>query len=215
MSNEEWKEVPYFPSYEISSFGRVRRSVGKRNWSAGKILRVSNNSRGYLSLSLRDRGRSYSRTVHSLVAEAFLGPCPAGYCVHHKDGDRSNNNAENLEYMKACQHYEEHSKLSAEDVVKIKELRASGINNSKIAAIYNISASNIKAIISNATWKRIKCDLPKTHIKPGTSKLTRSQVDEIKKLRGDGMKQAAIAKIFNVHHSTISLIVRNIRWQRD
>lgn len=215
MSNEEWRGVPHFPSYEISSLGRVRRGIGKRNWPAGKILKASNNSRGYLSVCLRDEGKSYPRTIHSLVAEAFLGPCPAGHCVHHKDGNGLNNSKENLEYMMACRHYEEYAKLSTEDVAKIKELHAAGMSSRNIARIYNTSASNIRSINGGASWKRIGCDLPKTYIKPGSSKLNREQVEEIKELHESGMKQVEIAKIFKIHPSTVSLIIRNIRWQRD
>lgn len=43
-------------------------------------------------------GRGHSRTVHSLVAAAFIGPCPQGQEVRHKDGTRTNNTADNLEY---------------------------------------------------------------------------------------------------------------------
>jgi hypothetical protein len=37
--------------------------------------------------------------VHDLVASAFLGPCPAGFKVRHKDGNGFNNKLENLEYV--------------------------------------------------------------------------------------------------------------------
>ena len=214
MSTEEWRKVPHFSSYEVSSFGRVRRTVRKRNWPAGRTLKASK-CNGYLSVRLSEEGKSYLRTVHSLIAEVFLGLCPLGSCVHHKDGDKLNNNIENLEYMKVCQHHEEHSKLSKEDIVKIKELHASGMSSCKIAKIYDTSASNIRAINGGTTWKRVGCDLIKTHIKPGGSKLSRDQVDEIKKLHDGGMAQVTIAKVFNIHPSAVSLIVRNLRWQRD
>jgi hypothetical protein len=38
--------------------------------------------------------------VHDLVASAFLGPCPVGFKVRHKDGNGFNNKLENLEYVR-------------------------------------------------------------------------------------------------------------------
>ena len=37
--------------------------------------------------------------IHRLVAEAFLGPCPNGCIVHHKDHNRRNPKLDNLEYV--------------------------------------------------------------------------------------------------------------------
>lgn len=106
--NEIWRDVVGFEdAYQVSNLGRVRSKtrfvvmaasyksaehVSRRN---GRLLRPGKASKGYFTVSL---GRGKSRTVHSLVAEAFIGPRPEGYEVLHIDGTRVNNCANNLRY---------------------------------------------------------------------------------------------------------------------
>lgn len=86
---EIFQLVVGFPDYMVSNYGRVYSHTSQ------KYLRPGIASTGYPTVCL---GRGNSRTVHSLVAEAFLGPCPEGYEVRHKNGDRKNPRLVNLEY---------------------------------------------------------------------------------------------------------------------
>ena len=61
----------------------------------GRMLRPGIASNGYPTVAL---GRGNTRTLHSLVAETFLGPCPENCEVRHKDGNRTNPQLSNLEY---------------------------------------------------------------------------------------------------------------------
>ena len=99
---EIWKPVPgHEGGYEISSQGNVRslprfaRSGAGRRTVPGGMLNPGLASNGYYTVAI---GRGNSRTVHSLVAEAFLGPCPVGCEVLHIDGSRTNNVLGNLRY---------------------------------------------------------------------------------------------------------------------
>jgi hypothetical protein len=91
---EEWRPVVGFPDYEVSSLGRVR-SYKQR---APRILRHGSNRCGYAQVRLCIQGILHTRTVHTLVAEAFHGPRPEGLEVRHLDGTRTNNQASNLTY---------------------------------------------------------------------------------------------------------------------
>lgn len=111
---EAWRLIPSAPDYEVSDLGRVRGREGRQVWAGPrvgfravpeKLLRPGISSNGYPTVVL---GRKIgTRTVHSLVAETFIGPCPIGQEVRHKDGDRSNPKLENLIYGTRAQNMED------------------------------------------------------------------------------------------------------------
>jgi hypothetical protein len=96
-AQEEWRTVEGFPDYRVSDLGRVMSLKGKQP----KILQPYLNGRGdypYPSVTLRQDGRKQIRTVHSLVAEAFIGPRPDGLEVRHLNGDPMDSRASNLSF---------------------------------------------------------------------------------------------------------------------
>lgn len=99
---EEWQDIEGFIGlYQVSNLGRVRSL--DRNDSAGRprkgrVLRPGTNF-GYPFVNLSKNSENHVVRVHSLVAEAFLGPRPDGYQVNHKDCNKTNNRADNLEYV--------------------------------------------------------------------------------------------------------------------
>lgn len=107
MSTERWLPVVGFEDrYEVSDLGRVRSIPhlvngrwGNRQWTRGRILRAFPKRSGYVVVGLSRGSERTERTVHSLVAEAFLGPRPEGKQVcHGGDGDKSDNRVMNLRY---------------------------------------------------------------------------------------------------------------------
>jgi hypothetical protein len=90
---ELWKDIPGFEErYQVSSLGSVRSFA---RYKDGRLLKPGKASHGYYTVSF---GRNNSKTVHSLVALAFIGPCPKGMEILHIDGTRTNNALSNLRY---------------------------------------------------------------------------------------------------------------------
>ncbi len=95
---EQWK-LFHDGFYEVSNYGRVRRVARAKGARPGRVLRPRLCSQGYPRAGLYIAGKRTDAKVHRLVANAFLGPCPSGKQVNHKDGVKTNNHAENLEYV--------------------------------------------------------------------------------------------------------------------
>lgn len=96
-----WRDIPGAGKrhrYQVSACGQVR------NADTGLVLRPQRCSNGYRIVNL---GRGSRHLVHRLVAVAFVGGDPA-LQVNHKNGDRSDNRAENLEWL-SCSENHRHS----------------------------------------------------------------------------------------------------------
>ena len=89
--NEVWKpcDDPNFNGFCVSSFGRIKTKSG--------VVTFGAESNGYKMASTRINGVRTTRKVHCLVAETFLGK--QDLLVNHKDGVKSNNKLDNLEYV--------------------------------------------------------------------------------------------------------------------
>lgn len=98
--DEEWRDVIGFEGvYSVSNLGRVRRDLNSRGvFQDKRILKLAIKKDGYLDVTLSRPGLRKHVKVHKLVAAAFLGNA-AGRTVNHKDGNKSNNCLENLEYL--------------------------------------------------------------------------------------------------------------------
>jgi len=94
---EIFKKVKGYPDYEVSNLGRVK-SFKK---GEERILKSNPNSGGYLQVNLYKDNKRKGRTIHSLVAEAFLNHTPNGHklVVNHIDFNPLNNNVNNLEIV--------------------------------------------------------------------------------------------------------------------
>jgi hypothetical protein len=94
---EEWRPIGEAPGYEVSDQGRVR---SWKKFGGGPLPRIvkPHDTAGYWAVGLYTPSGRVPRTIHALVAEAFIGPRPEGMEVRHLDGDRRNNVPTNLRY---------------------------------------------------------------------------------------------------------------------
>jgi len=91
---EKWRDINgYDGVYQVSDLGQVR------NTQSNKILHPTRLTNGRIYVTLSSEGFQKKCTIHSVVADVFLGECPAGHEIRHKDGDCTHNELLNLEYI--------------------------------------------------------------------------------------------------------------------
>ena len=95
---EIWKDIEGFEGeFQVSNLGRIK-SFNYHGQGKEGILKPKKHNKGYLQIQLMCGGKDRTFTIHRLVAKAFV-PNPNNYpIVNHKDEDRQNNNADNLEW---------------------------------------------------------------------------------------------------------------------
>ncbi len=172
---EIWKDYNDF--YEVSSYGNVKskdryvKSVhGTLYFKKGRILKQADNGQGYLQLMLCINGKNRTERVHRLVALTFI-PNPLGLPkVNHIDGNKRNNNINNLEWCTQLENIQcakeqglmikgtkaNNSKLNEACVVEIRGLIKEGYTNREIGDIFNVHAGTISCIRLGRNWSHVK-----------------------------------------------------------
>ena len=156
-----------FEEYAVNPFGDIISN--KSDFT--RLLSQCHGSGGYLSVNLFKNGKEYKRTVHRLVAEAFLKNNDQKPQVNHIDGDKENNRLDNLEYCTALENMQHafetglHSKrgrLTEDELDQIVDMLNAGMIYREIADKFNISPSQVHYIATGRSHKELfdKIDLP-------------------------------------------------------
>ena len=95
MVTTGWKFIKGFENYIISPEGEIFSLITNRP------IRNCDNGNGYRYVVLRRDGKSWNRYVHRLVCETFFGS--SSLEVNHKDGNKTNNCLDNLEYVSSSE----------------------------------------------------------------------------------------------------------------
>jgi hypothetical protein len=160
-TSERWRPVNNWEGiYEVSDAGRVRRCQPQRIM-AGQV-----NTKGYRQVNMRHLGRRRVQLVHRLVADAFMGrPLTSSHQINHKDGDKLNNAASNLEWVTPSENQKHayqlglksvtgernpNAKLARKDVDRI---RASSDSHVAAAAKYGVTPTLISMIRKHKIWR--------------------------------------------------------------
>lgn len=102
---EIWKDIEgYEGFYQVSNMGRVRsieRRLNDGRIYGGRILEQKQVRNGYMQVHVSKDNKGKYLSVHRLVARAFVSGFVEGADVNHKDEDKTNNRADNLEW---CSH---------------------------------------------------------------------------------------------------------------
>jgi hypothetical protein len=163
----ERRKIPGWPeTYEADSDGRI--------WSRarGEWYRVEcgHLSQGYYDFATRVSGRRIRDRVHRLVAAAFLGPCPEGLVVNHKNGVPTDNRPENLEYVTQTDNVKHairtglmpkgerrgHAKLNPDAVREIRALWAQGVPRPRIAERFGVVNNAVHQVLKGTTWSHVQ-----------------------------------------------------------
>lgn len=164
MKAEEWRTVTLDDQYEVSSHGRVRRR-------GGNVLKPWTINVGYLTVALSRKSIIKKVTIHRLVCEAFHGAPGPKWVVNHKDGDKTNNAAWNLEWTTYSRNNKHafaaglktpidtsgekngRSKLTPEEVENIR-VNPENLAPKEFARMYGVDASSIYRVRNGKRWSR-------------------------------------------------------------
>jgi len=159
-----WKKIPGFENYSIDESGKVW-SRPRKGARAGKILKPWA-TKGHLLVRLYKDKKPYTRYVHRLVLETFVGPCPEGLEGCHNDGNPAYNYLDNLRWdtrtsnrkddikhgVRPCGEAIVSAKLTELDVRWIRYLKKAGIYIKTLAEVYGVTCRNIELIVKRKTW---------------------------------------------------------------
>lgn len=150
-----------------TEFSRTNNKGVTRHYKA-KELKPHKMPSGYYELNLGGRLYREKWFLHRIVAEVFMKDSyKDGYEINHKDGNKGNNNVDNLEWVTRSENmlhafenglsvktphveyeaWKRFSLLTPEDRWKVKRLYNEGYSQKDLSKIFNVSQSTISSII--------------------------------------------------------------------
>lgn len=163
-----WKDIKgYEGIYSVSNTGLIKSVSRKGNWT-DVILKPCVYKKGYLYVNLNKNSKGKKFKIHRLVAEAFIDNPENKPCINHKDGDKTNNNDWNLEWVTNSENTQHMCYILGKTVTPIKAfLNGIFIQDFKsvreAGRILNIDSSGISGVLTgkykqykNYTFEKLK-----------------------------------------------------------
>ncbi len=156
-------KINNYPNYTIDKNGNIFLANGR-------IKLPSKDKKGYMHITLSNNGIRKTFLVHRLVAEHFIHNPNNLSQVNHIDGNKSNNNVNNLEWVTSSDNITHsfnnglsnyngenngRSKLTSLEVIEIKKLIKNKIKLKNIAKQFNVHPNTISEIKREIKWKHI------------------------------------------------------------
>jgi len=179
---EIWKDIPGMEGvYQVSNCGRIKALERNIRLKNNRILPIkehfvkgSKDTKGYLQLDANIDGKRIIKFIHRLVAESFLENPKNLEQVNHKDGNKLNNCADNLEWCTCIENIHHawknglnkplrgekqgNHKLTEEQVIYIKthyKKLDKKFGARALAKKFNVTTSPILLIVKGKSWKHI------------------------------------------------------------
>lgn len=155
IEDEEWRTIFDFPNYEVSNKGNIRSkeyndSLGHLRSSKKLKKQVNNCGYEYVILSSKEE-KHKTLTVHRIVAKTFIPNPEEKEDVNHIDGNKLNNNVNNLEWT-----------TTQENIIKRYEIGIDG-NNYKRVSQFDKDGNLVGSFSSSYEAERIT-GISRTHI---------------------------------------------------
>lgn len=157
--------------YYVDDEGNIWKNVyGQENRQIRMVKPSTHRQTGRVYFTMTFEGITKSVLVNRMVAIALL-PNPMNHPdVNHLDGNKANNHPSNLEWASRSEN-EKHAfrtglkatrgsqnsnaKLTAADVLAIRQKAADGASNAVIAKEYGVSPATIQAVVLKKTWSHL------------------------------------------------------------
>lgn len=169
-NNETFYPIHYLNNdfYYVSRIGNIFSKY------KNDLLKQQINHKGYNTVYLKDGTKSKTIFVHRIVSEVFL-PNPNKYPqVNHIDGNKLNNNVDNLEWCSNEYNMKHSWDIGLREPVHGEEVGTSILKESQVCEIYmsnksskelsneyNVSAGTINSIKSRKSWQKVTAKLEK------------------------------------------------------
>lgn len=162
-----WKPIPDLEGkFDVSDCGCIR------NNKTGKVLKLHVNKRKRVTVNVKPNGRygkSVCLNVHRCVALAFLFRENESLEVNHIDGDPTNNNVSNLEWVTASENMKHayanglkiaknsedstRAKLTNEQVKEIRNI-GSSMTQRELGKMFGVTHTTIYEILNGKIYKQ-------------------------------------------------------------
>jgi hypothetical protein len=168
----ELRQIPSVIGYSATKTGEIYSHHRFESFP----LKQTFHTQGYRQVNLKTTKGFRTRLVHVLVLETWVGPRPEGMVTNHKNGDKTDNRLENLEYVTQTENMkhsyamglspkpptrygEQLTHLAKMTTKKVLALRAENDREpgylKRMASKYGITAATVSKILLRQTWKHV------------------------------------------------------------